>query len=410
MSLLSLSNPKDRYGVIIDIGSGSVLAAIVHSNVSRSHPDVVWSHREAAPLRNIDSLEQSAKAVITALVNATMLLDAEGRKVLREFDSSAKLTELQCTISAPWSYTVSKTINYNQDKEFTITEDLIEDLNQAVQEKIANELNEDEVVNNFGLQVIVRANMEVLANGYIVKSPRGQKTRQFALSQACGVAQTAIVEAVDEMRDKLFPDAESKKSSFILVLYSVTRGILPQADNICLVDITFEATEIGIVRDGSLKYCTHTPFGSFSLAREISEITKVPLHEAFGYLHTITPYSFMEKLNTKQKGDIEALFEAYISRVAELFHETGDSLAIPRRISLHSDVESESLFLDLVEKAAKRSTKISPQITPISKEIINQAYLASTSDTTEEITPDTALLLSAQFFHKGSRQSSFEYR
>lgn len=410
MSFFGLKNSTDRYGVVIDIGSGSVLASIVHSSSKLLNPTIVWSHREHAPLRNIDSLEQSSKAVLTALVNVSMQLDSEGRKVLYEYNKKAKLTELQCAISAPWSYTVTKTINYSQEDDFTITENLIDDLMIAVQQKINNELNENEQMNNLGLEVIVQSTMEILSNGYRVSNPDGEKAKEFSLSYGSAVAQKYLVDAIDEMWSKLFVGTTNKKLSFIMVLYNITRNILPNSYDVCLVDITYEATEIGVVRDGSLQYCTHTPFGIFSLTREISTATGVPLHEAFGYLHTETPYSFMKSLSESKKGDVEKIFDAYIEKVSDIFHETGDDLSIPKRISLHTDIKSESLFLDLIEKAAKRRLKTSPLITPISREIIKQYYNPTTNTSPINIPTDTALLLSAQFFHKPNPQQTYEYK
>ncbi|MCA9353971.1 MAG: hypothetical protein KC877_00440 [Candidatus Kaiserbacteria bacterium] len=409
MSFFGLGKPSDRYGVIIDVGSGSVLTAIVHSSPKQKHPQIVWSQREHAPLRNVDSLEQSAKAVMTALVNSSMLLDTEGRTALREYNPDAKLTELQCSISAPWSYTVTKTINYKQEKPFTITEELIEELTHSLQQKIDNEIRENEAMQNLGLQVITRATMDSLSNGYRVEDPIGEEAKEFSISQGSVVAQNYLIDALDEMRDKLFPTTTGKKLSFILMLFSVTRELLPKTYDICLVDVTYEATEIGVVRDGTLSYCTHTPFGSFSLAREISAITNVPLHEAFGYLHTDKPLAFMEALSAEQRKGVDAAIEAYIEKLSALFRETGDALSIPKKISLHADLKSEPLFTGLIMKAAKRNLKSEPIITPISGKIIEMTYAESTKKTTQVVTGDTALLLSAQFFHKRKPRETFEY-
>lgn len=409
MSLFGLSHTSDRYGVVIDVGSGSVLASIVHSELGQKRPTIVWSHREHAPLRNIDSLEKSSKAVMTSLVTALMQLDGEGRKALHEYNSEAKLSELQCGISAPWSYTVTKDINYKQPKSFLITKELIDDLVVTAQKKIETDLKENEALQNLGLQVIARATLGLIANGYQVKRPVGEKTSELSISHTTVVSQKYLVDAIEEMHKKLFPQNESKKLSFILMLYTIANELLSKPQDTCLVDITYEATEIGVVRDNILKYSTHTPFGSFSLAREISAATNVPLHEAFGYLHTEKPYSFIETLSTTQKSEVEAVFEAYLKRVTELFYETGDNLSIPRHISLHTDLNSETLFLDLVEKAAKRSTKSNPHITAISKEIIKQTYGVSNTDAKDTLPTDTALLVSAQFFHMQDKHQTFKY-
>ncbi|MCA9360364.1 hypothetical protein H6785_03265 [Candidatus Nomurabacteria bacterium] len=410
MSLFGLSKAKTRYGVIIDIGSGSVLASIVHSDPNKLHPDILWSHREHVPLKNISSMEQSAKAIMTALVNASMQLDAEGRKHLYDFDSKAELGEFQCGISAPWSYTITKSINYTQENDFEITNELIAQLYSAIGDKIKNDINQDEVLSALGLKVITRLLMDLTANGYHINQPEGNRSNTLGISQGTAVAQQHLIDAMDEIHDKLFAKADNRRLSFILMLYTMTKELLNQNYDVCLVDVTYEATEIGVVRDGILTYCTHTPFGSFSLAREIAQIVKIPLHEAFGYLHTEKPFAFLASLNEKQKVDVELVFEAYIEKITELFKETGDSLSIPKRISLHTDIKSEPLFTDLIGKAVTRNLKTSPIITTISSKIIDLCYKDQTENSSQKnVPPDTALLLSAQFFHNKDQYDTYEY-
>lgn len=409
MSFFKRGGSSNRYGAIIEIGSGSVLVAIVHSDSNIKHPTIVWSHREHAPLRNIDSLEQSSNAVMTALVNTAMMLDSEGRKALREYNSHAKIGEIQCSVAAPWSYTVTKTINYDQEDAFTITKDLLEELLETIEKKVDSELKENESLQNLGLSIITKHTMDLLANGYRVSDPIGNQTNSVVISQATAVTQKYLVDAISELHEKLFPSLEMRKISFILMLYSVTQEILTKKQDVCLVDITYEATEIGIVRDGILTYCTHTPFGSFSLAREISGITKVPIHEAFGYLHSETPYSFMDSITAEQKDDVETVFENYTEKISELFKETGDSLTIPKNLSLHANIKNEPLFIDLIGKAVRRSVKSSGHITPISVEIAKICYIVRENDTKAVIPDDSALLVSAQFFHNHTKPNTFKH-
>jgi 3-methyladenine DNA glycosylase AlkC len=409
MSLFGFESQEKRYGVIIDIGSGSVLTAIVCSDKQNTHPQIVWSKREHTPLRNIDSLEKSAKVVMTALINMAMILDSEGRKVLHKFDKKAKLTELQCSISAPWSYTVTKTIKYAQKEPFVISDSLIEELLISVQEKVEKELDQNEVFSELGLEIITKDTLGISANGYLITHPEGNKAKNLSITQANVVTQKYLIDSISEVKEKIVPDVSVHKLSFILLFFTVNKDLLARTQDTCLIDITYEATEIGIVRDGMLKYCTHTAFGSFSLAREISAITKIPLDEAFSYLHTEEPMAFTKTLPEKQKKAVAAVFESYIVKLSELFRETGDALSIPRHITLHTEIKTETLFSDLIDKAVKRNIKTSPYIVPISQEIITTIYAEATKETAAEIPTDTALLVSAQFFHTQNKKSAFEY-
>jgi cell division ATPase FtsA len=390
MSLFGGKRLGGRYGVLIDVGSGSVLAAIVHSKQREPHPKVVWSHREHAPLRNIDSLEQSSKAVMTALINVAMRLDAEGRKALHDYDSAAKISSLQCGVSAPWSYTVTKTVNLKQDTPFRITEQTIEDLEQTVEEKILADLRDNDVLQELNLEIISQTTSGMQVNGYTVKYPIGEEATLLQLSHTSAVSQRYLLDSLVELRDKVFTDTSIETTSFILIFYEVVRSLLPAAKDICLVDVTYEATEIGVVREGVLNYATHIPFGSFSLAREISQASGIPLHEAFAHLHADTPFSFMDKLPKEQRKEVEQIFEAYVARLADLFKETGDALLIPKQLCLHADKNSEGLFAELVERAAKRNLKKNPHISQLSNLL---------SELPPERSPDCPLIVSARFFH-----------
>lgn len=404
------SGSKDEsFGAVVDIGSGSVLISIVHSDTKLDHPTVIWSYRENAPLKNINSLEESLRSILTSLLNASMRLDSEGRKVLEAYRKGGKITQVQFGAAAPWSYSVSKTINYEQEESFEVTNDLIEDLIESTKKKIEQSLKDDPKLEENGLIPVLSTTMDVLSNGYRVERPQGQTSNQLNISHANVVFNKKLVAGIDVTADKLFADVEVKKISFMLMFYSVVQDLLPQTYDSCLIDITDEATEIGIMRNGVLTYCTHTPFGFYSLAREISAITKVPLQESLGYLYAEKPFAFKSKLNDGQKESVEAVFEAYINKLTLLFHETGDKLSIPKHISLHCELKAENLFVELIEKAVKRSIKTQPFIVSISKKIIDKAYEANAEGADVVIPTNTALLVSTQFFHKQQEFKKYEY-
>jgi hypothetical protein len=346
---------------------------------------------------------------MTALMTAVMELDSTGRKVLAATNPKARISHIQSSISAPWAYTVTKSINYTQEEPFVITKSLIEELIKTTEQKIFDDLKQNETLRELGLKSITATTMSTLANGYRIEEPQDSKATEFSISRANVVAQEPIVEALSENTQKVFAHTTNQKLSFMLMTFSVMRDLLPQIYEIALVDITYEATELGVVRDGSLQYCTHTPFGMYSLAREIAAVLSVPLSEAFGYLHTPEPLAFTESLSEAKKKEIDEIFEAYIERITSLFKETGDELSIPKTIALHVDLNSEPLFLSLIEKAAKRCTKSTPAVTLVTKEIFKQTFDEKATKEFFTHSSDTALLLSALFFHKHHNSTTFTY-
>jgi len=410
MSLFSFEKNRTRVGAIVDIGSGSVLVSIVVSKFDEQEPTIVWTHREHAPLRHIDTIEQSSKSVLTSLVTALLRFDGEGRMALANFNKSLSITELYVTIAAPWSYTVSKSITYTQPEPFEVSKELIEELVRSAEHKTTDELSAHEEASRLGLTIVARTTMDILANGYRIKQPHNQKAKELVVTHASVVTQQYLVDELRRLNQKIFSEVQMNIVSYALAFYIVSEDLLPVTFDKCLIDVTDEATEIGIVRDGSLRYATHTPFGLFSLAREISSITGLPLHESFQHLHDENFDHFLSTLSSTNQTDIQKVFETYTEKLAELFRETGDELSIPKQILLHTDLRSEPLLRAMVENAAKRVLKSDPIITAATPAILKSTFTSLLKNTPEKATDtDTSMLLSALFFHKQGNKSSLGY-
>lgn len=403
MSLLHFSNQRVRYGVVIDVGSGSVLVSVVQSDPSLTAPIILWSHREYTPLRDIDITEQSAKAVMTSLVNATMLLDTEGRKALRNHNPRAKITELQCSVCAPWSYTVTKDVNYKKDKPFRIRRELIEDLERTIDEEIARELQENKVLKELGLVVMSQLTSGLLANGYSVENPIDQETMTIQLSRTSSVSQAYLFNALSEVRNKLFPGVNNVRNiSFILLFYSVLRDSVSTLNDACLVNITYEATEIGIIREKVLHYATHMPYGIMTLARAIAHSVKVPLSEAMAYLQEQPPFVFQKKLSQAKKDEVDKIFATYVEHLSDLLVETGDNLLVPTNFYLQDNNHSNALLSVLLSRAMEKVSD--QQLTVIPASAILRTKEKNVKINSEG---DSALAISAQFFHNQTSQRRF---
>ena len=409
MSLFSFGGKKDRFGIIIDVGSGSVLTAIVHSNKAKKYPIIIWAHREHIALKKINDVDQSAKAVMSALMSASIKLDSEGRKKLSEYAPSAKLTVVQCSIAAPWSYTVTKTVSLKNDESIEISEHFIEELIYTAQQQVEEDLRKHSDKLNISLEIIAKATMDLLSNGYRVKQPEGELAKAISLTHATVVAQKYIMDGLTEVQQKLFTSSSLNSVSFILMLYCTVRSIEPHTDDVCLIDITDEASEIGIIRDGSLKYSTHMPYGMFTLAREISEAAKVPLSEALGHMRAKDIAGLKERLPVSSHDKLTLIFDRYIEELADLLNETGDSLSIPKKVYLHIESSFEPLFTHLAERATRSATKIDHVVSSVAKELLPKDQKDEIAKHVGDYVHDTALLLNAEFFHTKKHCLDFNY-
>lgn len=409
MRFLTTDRSSIRYGVIIDIGSGSVLMSIVESADNKTHPNIIWSKREYAPLRENASMNDSAKNVLTSLVNVMLSFEGEGRKTLEEAVGYKKLTEVQVTIAAPWSYTITKNISYSHTEPFTLSPELVDELLRTANQQVEKDIQKNESANELGLSVIARSTAGLQANGYTILNTNNQTAKNLTVMDITVVTQDYMVNAIKEACAKVLPSSDLHLSSFILIYFYIVKQLFPITQEFCLIDVTYEATELGIVRNGILNYTTHTPFGDFSLARELAKILKITLGEAFGYLQTADPLILLTDRPKETIDEVKALFGQYQKRLTALFLETGDTLSIPKKIYLHSDRQTEDFFLNQIKEASTQATHTSHSIYLIAKELLTNKYSTEMSKDKKSVIIDTALLISAQFFHMKDLQAKIEY-
>jgi len=408
MSLFSTkSSSSIRYGAVIEIGSGSVLVSIVQSDQAAKHPDIIWSKREYSPRQKEATALTSAKGVMTALVNAVMLVESEGVPSLHTKNPHAKLTTTQVSITAPWSYTISKVINYTEEKPFTVTSALLNKLQIAAEEKVTEELKENELATELGLTIMTRATTDIQANDYKTENPIGKEVMTLTLTQVSAVAQIYLTNAITELHQKMLGKTTLERYSFMLMFHCIIRELHHNATEYCLVDVTFEATEIGIVRDGILRYCTHTTMGISSLAREIAKVLVIPLPEAYAFLKEPYHTHAMSELPQKKQLAVTEVFADYQTTITKLFHETGDALSIPKILFLHSGEQTEAFFAHYITQAAKGATNSQHTVYPVTEELLTASYTAEEKQVIDAAVTDTALLVAAQFFHKQHHCNDF---
>ena len=78
---------------------------------------------------------------------------------------------------------------------------------------------------------------------------------------------------------------------------------------------------------------------------------------------------------------------------------------------VHTDLNSEVLFVDLFKKAAKRATRSDSNVIPVTSQIVKQMKIEQTEkeNVSGNANHDSALLLSAYFFHNNTQAGKIDY-
>lgn len=392
MKLFSRSSGGE-VSVLIDIGSASVLVAYIQTKTPKELPEILWSHREHIPLRQNAEVDQLAKNLLSALMNAAIELDTTGRKAAElAVPGHTYPNDIFVSVAAPWSYTINKTISYSTDEGFSVTNSLVDELEHTAATKTSEELEEQELAHSLGLTITIESTAAILANSYPIHTATGQHASSLAISRLSGVVQTFLVNTLKELRDKTFPKATLRIHPFMVAYYETLRSLEPSATEVGLVDVTYEASEIGIVRDGILQYCTHVAYGAFSIAREIAKKQDISTEEALGILQN------PDELKGAPDQDQIDLYE---KALIDLFKETGDRLSVPKTVFLHSPGSMYPFLEQRLVNAGKGATSGQIYVKPLT------ATLASNQPKSES--HDTALLVSLWFFHTSKEKGIHEW-
>jgi len=375
------SRSQVRHGLLIDIGSSSVGFAVVVSDPTQKQATTIWQKRDYVKVGSIDTVSEALKPILTTLTDMSLDVAQNGLKVLQQHTgTTASLHSMQVTVSAPWAYTVSRPISFKQAEPFAVTPELIKDLEVTASQQATEQFAADHPKIATELTETSRAVLETTANGYTLPAINNQKTDNLQIHHSVTLVNQTLQTALKELQDKLFPDTPLRITSGMIALFYASKNMHPETTDTCLVDITAEATEIGIVRNGSLTYSTHAAFGTNSLAREIAQTTKRPLSEVAARLSDF--------IQTEHTPDSHNILDSYRQQLQTLFQETGDSLAIPRAIHVLVAENAAAALVPHIQQAASQVSTTSPTIT-----VIGDTFKKQSGN------QDVTLATNASFFH-----------
>lgn len=368
---------KESLTLAVDIGSGSVGIALVHHTDDNATSSVLWTHREYTGIN--DTVKRPTINVIkTALLNAFLEFDMSGRQSMPEHLSARDIVTTQVLINAPWVLTITKTVTYSQEHSFNVTDNLIQQIIEAAHKETAAAMKE--LPNADELITIQSKPMTIVANGYQITSWEKATARTLRVDLATSLTHISLLEVIKEMHEKTLPATNLQVHAHTTALYACLRTLHPEITESCLLNITTEATEIAIVRNGTIQYITSIPSGTYTLARKLADKTGSLTEEAYSYLKQ--PYEDLVSNVTAKN-----IITAYESDLTVAFKETGDTLTIPRTIYVHIDQAIHEAFLEAITRAAKDSTGLAHAAHYLTGEILG----------TKQHSSDTAMQVAVLF-------------
>jgi hypothetical protein len=377
------------YGVILDVGSGSVGVGILKSDEKEKMPTIIFSHR-VYMRPAIESYDEGdrMRRMREALFSACLILSKDGLQALHDVDTGAQIGRMLVTCSSPWSHTVSRSVEFTPEKEFKVTETLVAELIQNAESEIAEHIDAPGFIGSQGLAVVERATVNIEVNEYHVDNAIGLHGSTLSLFHITGLIPEEILKAVEEVQEKILMQTKLSAHTYMLVAYCVLRDLFPNARTLSIVDVTAEATEIGIVQDGILEETIHVPYGSNTLIREIAEKTKGSPDDVMSYLRALGE----RMVHDEAYESVLAHLENYKQAVGEMLKRIHGRRAIPTTMVVTALPQLQRLFGAEIPKLAQSITGDAYTLLELQKNVLNE--IANNRN------DDVFIAIASRFFHK----------
>ena len=356
---MNASSGASKYGLLLDIDSGSVGAAIVTSPHAPEDSIILWSSREELPLRAQVAFDQASKDLAKGIENVCKKSGVEGVRVLSSSDAHARIDTILVRIAAPWAFTVTKSAHAKHTEDFSVTPDLLHVLEKrAIDEaRDACAHTDNEPLN--ALAMIAYETVGVTINGYRMRGSELGKAATVGLTELIEFTFHDLVQTIEDTVSRTFPAARVALHTAMGTYATALASLHLHVSDASLLIIGGEATELGIVRNGMLQHTTYTPYGMRTLARELRDNCAMSLDDALTYMRTT------EILHDAKQDMIDEVLELYETNLVELLERTGDSLLLPKTIFMQTEPGVASFFRERLTRAAKRITGSAPTVHPI---------------------------------------------
>jgi len=271
---------KSRSALILDIRSDSVGGAFVESRFDFSTKSL--RTRVTKFTRQVFNLQEvlDTQRLFNELAEALKLLI---NNLAKDFPKR-KFDRIECFLSAPFYAGQTRTIKQTYDKPTIITERAITKLiNQDLEsfERDAPPLYR-EIVHD-AHEIIERKVMQIKLNRYLTCSPYGKTAREISIDHYVSVSSKQILSRLREIISTRFDPRKMRFHSFPFVFFSLARDYLG-AENVFLLDIGGEVTELSLIAGGILWETASFPHGYNFLARLLAANLKTTSEEALSSL------------------------------------------------------------------------------------------------------------------------------
>jgi len=377
------------YSMLIDIGSGSVGAAIVEEDGEEKKPLIIYAYRENIRVTRKKTPEEFVRILKEALLAATLEIASAGMRALQSHDTRGRIGRIEVMYASPWSEVITRIIAVEHKEPFKVTDAFVASLIDEALKQADSENHERAIFEATGQIVIHRAVIKSEINGYPVTHFTNQEGTELRIAYMTELVPTLVRETLLASEKNLAAHATREERTFVTAAYTASRAIYPDITSALLLEITGEAIECGIIENSVLYENFSTLFGSHSLYRLVAEKLDTLESEAKSHIREYIAQTARDDVREVVMIARET-FKGYLRKV---FDAAQSEYVLPEHIVLVLDAETAPFFAEMIDEtyAGYRSEHVMHHL--------DEPAVAKLVDYTDGCVHDHYLAIGAFFFH-----------
>lgn len=389
--MLFSSKDERDISIILNVGSGSVAAAIV-SLSKISGPKILFSLREPIPFQLHSNPARLPALMASALEKACKTILTDGIPRLQSAPNQhGKIREVLVTFCPPWYVSETRLLTIRNIKPFAFTEDLV----SAALKKEAAEFEQKENMAKDQAACLDQDVMSVSLDGYRIEHPYGRRAVQADFSAYLSITSSPVLENSRSIIARHFSPPEIAFTSLPLLAFRVLRERVAKEKDFLLIDVSRELTEISLVKKDLIQETASFPLGKNHFIREIMKFSKSSPESAASELSLSLKNMATEEHDVKVRLLISKVAANWTQSLRETLENISEAHYIPSTIYILAQSDLEAFFADSAKQAIALSSTLSAENSSV--EVINQEFLKGEYAESESAQADALMILSALY-------------
>lgn len=368
--MFSFNNTAEETSIIIDIGNGTITGALVLFS-GNSKPKFVYINKSYFSIsEQIDTVKMEIE-MTTLLENTISQIIKVGVNSSKMQNRSKKISRVLLSFSSPWFLSKTKNINLNNDKEFIITENFLNNILINEVDLYTKELEGEYSGQSFS--VIEKSIIHGKINGYSLDNSIGKNTKKFDayiyMSAVHKVFLNKILEIVHKSAS--VSTRNIHLCTFPLVSFATIRDYFTKDNDFLIMDITGELTDITLVRNEIVDKTVSMPSGKNFLIRQVSKNMNVSSEIAESTLKLYINKKLDDQTSIKINEILLSLEKEWSIYLENSLMELSPTMTLPSNLYLTVDSEYFAIFESFLSVSKMDQTNLFRKNLKISRIDIN---------------------------------------